>query len=124
MMWLAIALGGALGAVARYGIFLSLTPHPGKFPIATFAVNVCGCFLAGVLYVLITHAAISQAWRPLLAVGFLGAFTTFSTFSLEAFLLWQNQFPGVAFSYVVATLLCCLFAVWLGYLGSQFLFSQ
>ena len=124
MMWLAVALGGALGAMARYGIFISLTPHPSKFPITTFAVNVCGCFFAGVLYVLITHAAISQAWRPLLAVGFLGAFTTFSTFSLEALLLCQNQLAGVAFLYVVATLLCCLLAVWLGYLGSQFLFSQ
>ena len=124
MIWLAVALGGALGAVARYGVFIWLTPPPGKFPIATFAVNVCGCFLAGILYVLITHAAISQVWRPLLAVGFLGAFTTFSTFSLEALLLWQNQQALVAVSYVVATLLCCLLAVWLGYLASQFLISQ
>ena len=124
MTWLAVALGGAFGAMARYGVFLWLTPHPGKFPIATFAANICGCFLAGVLYVSITHGAIPQPWRPLLAIGFLGAFTTFSTFSLEALLLWQNQFPAVAFFYVAATVVGCLLAVWLGYVGSQFLFSQ
>jgi CrcB protein len=124
MSWLAVAFGGALGAMMRYGVFIWLTPHPSKFPVATFAVNVCGCFMAGILYVAITHAAVPQAWRPLLAVGFLGAFTTFSTFSLEALLLWQNQLAAVAFFYVVVTLFSCLLAVWLGYLSSQFLFSQ
>lgn len=124
MTWLAVALGGACGAMARYGLFLWLAPNPAKFPLATFIANVGGCFLAGVLYVLMTHAVIPHTWRPLLAVGFLGAFTTFSTFSLEALLLWQNQLTTIALSYVAATLMGCLLAVWLGYLGSQFLFSQ
>lgn len=123
-MWLTVALGGALGATARYGLFLWLNPHPAQFPWATFAANVSGCFLAGCLFVLLNQTLISPAWRPLLAVGFLGAFTTFSTFSLEALLLWQNQQATIALLYVAATFVSCLLAVWLGYLGCQLLFSQ
>lgn len=124
MTWLVVALGGAFGAVARYGVFVWLAPHPEKFPTATFLVNVGGCFLAGILYVLLTQTAVAHAWRPLLAVGFLGAFTTFSTFSLEALLLWQNQSLGVAAIYVVATTVGCLLAVWSGYTCSHIFFSQ
>lgn len=124
MTWLAVALGGALGAIARYGLFVWLSPPAGKFPTATYVANIGGCFLAGLLYVLLTQTIIQQAWRPLLAVGFLGAFTTFSTFSLEALLLWQNQFTIVAILYVAATLVGCLTAVWLGYMCSHFFFSQ
>lgn len=124
MTWLAVAFGGALGAMARYGVFVWLTPHPGKFPIATYFANVCGCFIAGALYVLMAQAIIPQPWRPLLAIGFLGAFTTFSTFSLEALLLWQNQFASLAVWYVVATVASCLFAVWLGHFCTHFFVSQ
>jgi CrcB protein len=124
MNWLAVALGGALGAVFRYGVSVWLAPQPGKFPFATFAVNVSGCFVAGALYVLIAQAIIPQAWRPLLAIGFLGAFTTFSAFSLEALLLWQHQLASLAALYVVSTVLSCLFAVWLGHFCTHFFFSQ
>jgi CrcB protein len=124
MTWLAVALGGALGAMARYGVFIWLSPHSGKFPTATYIANVCGCFLAGALYVWMAQAIIPQAWRPLIAVGFLGAFTTFSTFSLEALLLWQNQLTAIAAAYIVATLVSCLFAVWLGYVCSHLFLSQ
>lgn len=124
MTWFAVALGGALGALARYGLFVWLSPHTGKFPTATYVANICGCFIAGAFYLLMTQAVVPQTWRPLIAVGFLGAFTTFSTFSLEAFLLWQNQFTVVAALYIVATVAGCLLAVWLGYACSHFFFSQ
>ncbi|MCR6652324.1 MAG: fluoride efflux transporter CrcB [Cellvibrionaceae bacterium] len=124
MNWLAVALGGAFGAMARYGIFLWFAPQPGRFPVATYFANISGCFIAGSLYVLMAQAIVPQAWRPLLAIGFLGAFTTFSAFSLEALLLWQNQHFSLATLYIVSTVLGCLLAVWLGHFCTHFFLSQ
>ena len=124
MTWLIVALGGALGAMARYGIFVWLSPHPGKFPIATYLANIGGCFLAGALYVLMAQSVIPNGWRPFIAIGFLGAFTTFSTFSLEALLLWQNQLAPLAAFYAAATLVSCLISVWLGHTAASAVFSQ
>lgn len=125
MTWLAVAIGGAIGAMARYGLLLSLSHRPDRFPVATFLANLCGCFLMGVLYVLIVQRGlIPTCWRPFLTVGFLGAFTTFSTFSLEALLLWQNQQPLIAVLYVTTSVVGCLLAVWLGYTAMHFYFSQ
>ena len=122
MTWLAVAVGGALGALARYGLSLWLAPQPGKFPTATFCANALGCFVMGVFYVLIVkRGLIPLSWQPFLAVGLLGGFTTFSSFSLEAFLLWQHQHLALAMFYVTATLVTCLFAVWAGhFLGGMF----
>ena|SRR5688572_17554166 len=115
MTWLMVALGGALGAMGRYGLSVWLTPQPGKFPTATFCANVIGCFVMGVFYVLIVQRAmIPVTWRPFLTIGLLGAFTTFSTFSLEAFWLWQHQQIALAAVYVLITLGACLMAVWAG----------
>jgi len=114
--WLMVALGGALGAIGRYGLSVWLAPQPGKFPFATFCANVLGCFVMGVFYMLIVNRAmIPVTWRPFLTVGLLGAFTTFSTFSLEAFWLWQHQQFSLAAVYVAATLAACMVAVWMGY---------
>ena len=116
MSWILVALGGAVGAVARYSLTLWLAPPPGKFPLATFSANMLGCFAMGILYVLIVHKAlIPVSWRPFLTIGMLGAFTTFSTFSLEALWLWQHEHFGLAATYVVATVAGCLLAVWAGY---------
>jgi CrcB protein len=116
MTWLMVALGGALGALGRYGLSVWLAPQPGKFPSATFCANVLGCFVMGVLYMLMVNRALLPiSWRPFLTVGLLGAFTTFSTFSLEAFWLWQHQQVSLAILYVVATLVACLLAVWAGH---------
>ena len=116
MAWWMVAAGGALGALGRYGLSVWLAPQPGKFPSATFCANVLGCLVMGALYMLIHQRAIlPMSWRPFLTVGLLGAFTTFSTFSLEAFWLWQHQQTALAALYVAATLAGCLIAVWLGY---------
>ena len=85
---LTIALGGALGALSRYWMISVL--GGGRFPWGTFTVNVLGSCLIGVMYVLISEKAVlSDQWRSLLMVGYLGAFTTFSSFSLDALLLLQ-----------------------------------
>ena len=113
MHWLSIAIGGALGAMGRYWVSSSLllvTAY--KFPYATFSVNVLGSFLMGVLYVIIVErTGLPDQARHLLMVGFLGAFTTFSTFSLDAIGLWQNGGQLMALIYVISTVFSCLLAI-------------
>ena len=113
MHWLAVAIGGALGAMARYGIsgwIFDSTSH--KFPYATLSVNVMGSLVMGVLFVLILEkGALPPEMRSLLMIGFLGAFTTFSTFSLDALGLWQNGHLFMALIYILATVILCLIAI-------------
>jgi CrcB protein len=119
MHWISVALGGALGAVCRHWVSVSLLPVSGyKFPFATLSVNVIGSLLMGILYVLIVEkGGLPDQTRNILMVGFLGAFTTFSTFSLDAISLWQNGGQLMALIYVFATVALCLiaiiFAIWL-----------
>ena len=111
----AIAIGGALGTPARYGMTRLLPTAPGSFPWATFWTNVSGSFALGVLMVvLLRRFPTSRLVRPLLGVGFLGAFTTFSTFGLETALLVKDHEVGVAAAYVAASLVVGLGAVWAG----------
>lgn len=108
---LVIAIGGGLGAISRYGL-AELPAGPGEFPVATFLTNVAGCFLIGVLMVLITETfSAHYLVRPFLGVGFLGGFTTFSTYAVETRGLLTPGSIGVAFGYLAGTLLCAMFAV-------------
>lgn len=87
MAWLAIGVAGALGALARYGLsgWVHRFAGPG-FPAGTLAVNLAGCFLLGLLTELARHVDwVSPEVRVWLGIGFLGAFTTFSTFGVETF---------------------------------------
>ncbi|MRH90782.1 chromosome condensation protein CrcB [Nocardia sp. SYP-A9097] len=106
-----IAAGGALGALGRYGL-TQLWPTPGGgFPWATFGTNVLGCFLIGVLMVVITDIrTMHPLTRPFLGVGILGGFTTFSTYANETRGLLQPGTVPLAFAYMAATLLCALLA--------------
>lgn len=110
MQWLLVAMGGALGAVSRYGVNALLFPlFQERFPLATLAANVVGSLLMGFLYVVIIEKALlPPEWRNILMVGFLGAFTTFSAFSLETLALWQNGHLVTAVCYVIASVLLCL----------------
>ncbi|WP_431925253.1 fluoride efflux transporter FluC [Nonomuraea jabiensis] len=111
----AISAGGALGALARYGISSALPHDPAGFPWSTFLVNVSGCLLIGVLMTLI-----DQVWtgrrllRPFWGVGVLGGFTTFSTYILDIHQAMRAGAPGVALAYLAATLVAALLAVWVG----------
>ena len=119
MHWIAVAVGGAFGAVARYAIstwIFDSTSH--KFPYATLSVNVLGSFVMGIFFVLILEKGLLlPEWRGVLMIGFLGAFTTFSTFSLDALGLWQNGHLFLALVYALGTVVLCLaaitIAVWL-----------
>ena len=114
-----IALGGALGAMSRYSLgnwvnSLSVSKFPaGNIPYGTLAVNVIGSFFIGIMYVLITEKlALHADWRNVIIVGFLGAFTTFATFSLETITLMENGYVVESMIYVVGSLLICFMAVW------------
>ena len=113
MHWFAVAIGGALGAMARYALstwVFHVSSH--KFPYATLTVNVVGSFVMGILFVIIVEkAALPTEMRSLLMIGFLGAFTTFSAFSLDALGLWQNGHVFLSLVYMLATVVLCLVAI-------------
>ncbi len=111
-----IALGGAGGALARYGLYVLVHgSEPVRFPWATLAVNCLGSFAIGIAYVLIVERGLVHPdWRSVSMIGFLGAFTTFSTFSLEALALYEGGQAGAALVYVAVSVLACLLAVWGG----------
>ena len=113
MHWFAVAIGGALGSMARYALsawIFAVSSH--KFPYATLTVNVIGSFVMGILFVIIVEkAALPAEMRSLLMIGFLGAFTTFSAFSLDALGLWQNVHVFLSLVYMLATVVLCLVAI-------------
>lgn len=109
-----VAFGGALGALARYwlGGFVA-SRITGHFPLGTFLINLIGCFLIGVLYVLIVERMVLHPdWRSVLVVGFLGAFTTFSTFSLETVNLLIHGQLSTAALYMSGSVVVCILATW------------
>lgn len=111
----AIALGGALGTPARYGIAQLVHVTPGTFPWGTFWTNISGSFALGFLFaVLLERFPPSRYLRPFVATGFLGAFTTYSTFAMETDLLVNNGHVGVALAYAVGSLVAGFAAVWAG----------
>jgi CrcB protein len=113
---LLIALGGALGALSRYSCGQFVTRlYPGHFPLGTWLINVSGSFFIGLLFVLIVERVkIHADLRYVFMVGFLGAFTTFSSFSLETVNLLQHGRMLIAMFYVLSSVIVCLFATWLG----------
>lgn len=113
-----IALGGALGALGRYGLSTWIANRGNDpFPWGTFVVNILGCFLLGLIYVLGTEKLlINPQVRSMITVGFLGAFTTFSTFSLEMVNLLRNGEVIMAMLYVFGSITVGLIGVWLGIL--------
>jgi CrcB protein len=114
--YIAIAFGGAFGAVSRFWIHSAVQRFNGSsFPLGTFSVNILGSFLIGVFFVVLAEKAqFAEPWRPLVTVGFLGAMTTFSTFSLDALLLFEQGHYNTALFYIVSSVALCLFAAFAG----------
>ncbi len=112
--WLAVAAGGALGAVARYGSVRLLAAWLGPgFPYGTLVVNVVGSGLAGWLFVRLLTAD-AESLRALLLAGFLGAFTTFSAFSVETMRMLEAGSATMATVNVLANVLSCVAAAGAG----------
>ncbi|MEH0970467.1 CrcB family protein [Micromonospora sp. CPCC 205546] len=111
----AVAAGGALGALARAGLQHAVPHAPTGFPWATFAVNLTGCLLIGVLMAALERSADRRPLlRPFLGVGVLGGYTTFATYAVDVRLALDAGAPEVALGHLAATLLGALVAVWLG----------
>ncbi len=109
---LVVGLGGVLGAVARYGLGLWWPTASGAFPWTTFVINVVGCFLIGVLLVLVSEIFTPHRLiRPLLGTGVLGGFTTFSTYAVDAQRLVDGRHAGTALVYLGSTVVAALVAV-------------
>ena len=111
-----IAIGGAFGAVFRYGASLGVYSLLGRgFPYGTLFVNVSGSLLIGLLSVLfLERYNIAPEWRAAILVGLLGSFTTFSTFSMETLALLEQGDISRASLNIVLSVVVCLLAVWAG----------
>lgn len=117
MHYIVIALGGALGAMSRAYLSAQFTKLLGTgFPFATLAINFLGSFLMGVCAVIILdYLKMTGYWRELVMVGFLGALTTFSTFSMEGLNLLHGGQLAAAFIYFVVSVFGCVFACFVGW---------
>ena len=121
-----VALGGGAGAVARYLVGVQATRSLGTaWPYGTFAVNIVGGLLMGMLIGYLAHrgGADQERWRLLLGVGVLGGFTTFSAFSLETALMIEKRAYGQAFTYATASVLLSVAALIAGLLIARRVFA-
>jgi fluoride exporter len=110
----AVAVGGGVGSIARYGLGVALPAGHG-FPWAIFAVNVSGCLLLGFLMVYLLEVWPPRRFlRPFLAVGLLGGYTTFSTYAAGVMTLLIGHAPALADAYALTSILAALVAVWTG----------
>jgi CrcB protein len=117
---LAIALGGMLGASARYGIARWLPTHAGRFPWATLWTNVSGSFLLGLLLVVVLERfPPTRLVRPFLATGVLGAFTTMSTFQVETALLIKDGHALTGAAYALGSVVAGLALAYAGMLAGR-----
>lgn len=121
MASLLIAIGGALGSLARYWINIAIVARTGEvFPWGTVLINISGSFLIGLLASLTGPEgrwAVSPEFRLFMLVGFCGGYTTFSSFSLQTLALFEAGDPIRAGANVLLSVTLCLIAVWLGYSG-------
>jgi fluoride exporter len=107
-----IAVGGVVGAEARYGLGVAIPHDPGRWPWATLLINVSGCLLIGVLMVVLLELTRPHPLaRPLLGVGVLGGYTTFSTYATDALTLLQDGHPAAAVGYFLLTPVLAVAAV-------------
>ncbi|HTU64548.1 MAG TPA: CrcB family protein [Steroidobacteraceae bacterium] len=120
MNWLWVAIGGALGSVARYGVWRLWPSVPGGFPVPTITVNLLGSFAIGLIYIwIVARADGGDALRLFLMTGVLGGFTTYSAFALESTLL---GFSPTGIAYLLITIVGCFAAAWAGRLVATALF--
>lgn len=115
-IYIAIAIGGSLGAVSRYWMSSTTYHWLGQgFPYGTLTVNLLGSLLMGFLSVLLVHRfQVSEAIRIGLLAGFLGSFTTFSTFAMDTLQLAGNEAIIKAIVYVLLSALLCILGAWAG----------
>ncbi|MGC2402007.1 MAG: fluoride efflux transporter CrcB [Acidobacteriaceae bacterium] len=114
--YLLIAIGGALGSITRYLVGFTVASRMGtRFPYGTFVINLSACIIIGFSMTLMSQrTGLNPAWRFLIPIGFVGAYSTFSTFEWETFVTLQTGAYMIAALYVSLSCLFGLLAVWLG----------
>jgi CrcB protein len=119
-----IAIGGALGSLARYVVGSTIVNRMGnRFPYGTFVINLTACVIIGFSLTLLNRrTGLEPAWRYLIPIGFVGAYSTFSTFEWEIFTSLQTSAFLIAALYVSLSVLLGLLAVWLGALLARIAF--
>jgi CrcB protein len=123
MRYLMVGAGGFLGAVARFWLGGEISQRMGTlFPYGTFVVNISGCYVVGLILTILTeNAHWSASWRYLVAIGFIGAYTTFSTFEWETFQNIQSGQFLIGGLNVALSVLVGFLALWLGVLTGRVL---
>ncbi len=117
-----IALGGAFGALLRYGVGLAIKPENTlAFPIHTFLINVVGCVGIGIVASILQNTPFNELMQYFVIVGLLGGFTTFSSFSLESFYLLKNGKTLIAASYMLLSNSIGITGAFIGYHAHQFI---
>ncbi|MCL9662016.1 fluoride efflux transporter CrcB [Paenibacillus hunanensis] len=123
MLYVLVALAGVIGAVCRYLIGMLIPSH--GFPLATLVLNLTGCFLlAIVMRYLARLPRVSSNMVTVIGTGFVGSYTTFSTFSLESIQLIEHQMYITALLYIGASLIGGLLFTWLGFVCSERLLAR
>jgi CrcB protein len=104
--WIAVIIGGAVGSLTRFLVAARVQASaPGAFPSGTLAVNLIGCFAIGVVARALDLTGAAPIWRAAFVTGFLGGFTTFSSFAWETLTLWRTEAGGLAMVYILVSTL-------------------
>jgi len=119
--YLWVGIGGFAGSILRYALGVWIYDRMGtRFPYGTFVINVTGCFLIGViLTVLDSRVGVPPAWRLAIPIGFIGAYTTFSTFEYETFRSVHSGQASIGLLNIALSVVVGYFAVWLGVMAGR-----
>lgn len=113
---LAVGLGSFVGGIFRYIISVFIqSRHQSDFPYGTWAVNIVGCFIIGLIFAFVEKGFMNTEWRLFLIAGVLGGFTTFSAFSLESVLLFKQQSIFLGLIYILSSVALGLISTLIGY---------
>jgi len=115
LKYLAVGFGGFIGAIARYLLGTYIGGRYGlRFPYGTFVINITGCFLVGFVLALLSRTTASTYWRYLIPIGFIGAYTTFSTFEYETLRAVQDGQVLIGLFNIGLSVVAGFIAVWAG----------